>query len=75
MLSAKDKEQFVIELMASAMNSIVDKIGAMPEEWDGIELRWYINDHVQEKVGSFKNDRYYAQRYKEYRNEVLVRNL
>lgn len=69
----KDKKLVLVdELIGSVRASILEKVGQMPEDWDGIELRQYIADKFSEVV--FK-DTLTGKRAKDYRNEVIVRNL
>lgn len=73
------KRAFVDELINNVHSAIVDKIDDMPEEWDGIELRRYIADKFEEstiilRLGRVRS-RGHSRRLRDYRNEVLVRNL
>ena len=44
----------------------------IPENWTGIELRWFISDYFKTcRIGYEDNKK----RKKEYRNDVLVNNI
>lgn len=62
---------FVEDMMRNVRDSIVSKLPNVPETWDGHELRQWISDHVRETVPMPLKGR----RQREYKNEVLVRNL
>lgn len=48
--------------------------GNIPENWDGIELRWLLRDMGDSFVwNDMKNKR--SRRFKDYENHVLVNNI
>ena len=49
---------------------VLANVDKMPEEWDGIELREYVADKFTESKAAPSE-----RRFRDYRNEVLVRNL
>ena len=65
---------FITDLAHNVTNEMLKDIDTkgIPEEWDGIELRWWIADRFSQVViwntGSKK-------RRREYDNHVLVNNL
>lgn len=68
------KKRFIRDLIKNTQGTILANIDKMPNEWDGIELRQYIADKFSESIyvpftGNEK------MRRREYKNEVLVRNL
>lgn len=72
-MNSKDKKRFITNLCNSVKLELISKIGKMPENWDGIELRELICD-------KFKNETYLgndkkSKRFKDYQNEVLIKNL
>lgn len=66
------QKRFINEMIENVKQEILRRAESIPEEWDGIELRWLIRDHFNliaiEGVGSNKRKR-------DYNNEVLVKNL
>ncbi len=71
-----EQRTFIVELVKVVTGEILllhqkDKI---PENWDGIELRWLLREKFQAVVRGFTDERL-IQRYKEYANTVLVENL
>ena len=43
----------------------------IPENWDGVELRWFIRDYFNYCIWYPENDK----RKREYKNDILVNNL
>jgi len=72
-MTKEEKKVFVSGLMASVTVSIFDKIdsGDIPEEWDGIELRWYLAEKLGQQTVSPTNF-YTKGRKRDYDNAVLV---
>lgn len=58
---------------------MLDKLHEVPKEWDGIELRQWIADYFEAQTYSrsmrAKLTSADRKRSREYRNDVLVRNL
>lgn len=76
-MNKEEQIEFVIQLTDNVKNEILQKINKnkIPENWDGIELRWLIADKFSDVVfGGFekKNQR---RRAKEFNNYVLINNL
>jgi hypothetical protein len=78
-MNARDKRRFINELIRNVRTDILAKVSAMPDEWDGHELRRYIADKFEESVTTVGRAGHYGKphrrRFRDYRNEVLVRNL
>jgi hypothetical protein len=70
-----EKRAFIDELISNVHRDIVDRIPHMPSEWDGHEIRRYIADKFADSAMSLGSDKSFARRFREYKNEVLVRNL
>lgn len=72
-MTKKEKIRFVRELVGDIRSMILDKVAAMPDDWDGFELRQYIADKfVSQSVGGMKMS---GTRAKQYKNDVIVLNL
>lgn len=69
------KRAFVRDLMTSVRKDVLAKIAQMPENWDGIELRWYVADKFAASALNPIGISYQQKRKRDYDNEVLVRNL
>jgi len=71
-MNKKTKIEFVKTFTESLADSIIQDIhdGNIPEEWDGIELRWLLEERA---TSSFGKDS--GKRKREYKNTVLVNNL
>ena len=67
-----ERARFIADLMDSMKSAILNKSECMPDDWDGFELRQYIQDFVTENAIFRPMDR---KRAKAYRNTVLVNNL
>jgi hypothetical protein len=73
-MTQREKRRFIRELIGSVKKTVIANVAKMPEEWDGIELREYLADKFAEsRVLMSRPDM--KRRLKDYRNEVLVRNL
>ena len=71
-----EKEKFIIDLISSVTRDIVKRIGDMPVQWDGHELRRYIADKFAEQISPvFSGAKGNHVRKREYRNDVIIRNL
>lgn len=70
----REKKKFIRELVGAVRDRLLDRVGDVPEEWDGIELRQWIADTFAQQAYSLtmRQDR---KRLKAFRNECLVRNL
>ena len=66
-MNKAEKEQFITAMMGTLEKSVLSKIDAMPENWDGVEIRAYISDvcarctdvnryMTRSKKRSYKND-------------------
>ena len=71
-MTEEEKRSFVKALFQSAMDSVLEKVSKMPEEWDGVEIRQYCSDYVQEHFNWAKMSK---KRKTDYNNEVIVRDL
>lgn len=73
-MNAPEKREFVNELVKNVADEIIANIDAnkIPEDWDGIELRWYLADKFGDCVfGGVGSKR----RKAEYNNTVLTNDL
>jgi len=66
-----NKLRIISELFENVKDDVLRKVKDMPEEWDGIELRWYIAEKFRE-AANYKHDKYRAARYNKYRNFVIT---
>ncbi len=63
------KLRFINDLTDNVKMDIIKKVKDMPEDWDGIELRWYIAEKFDEATfGVYKK----GKRYNKYRNFVIT---
>lgn len=71
-MTYEEKCTFVADLMDGLKDNVLQQLERVPEDWDGHELRWLIQDTVQNQGAWGSCPKH---RYKNYRNEVVVRNL
>jgi hypothetical protein len=65
---------FVDSMIDTVKEQITFSFMKLPEEWDGVELRWYIAEKFNEIVwDDYKKKN--TKRYKDYHNEMIVKNL
>lgn len=70
-----DQIRFVYEFLGDIEKEIVEEIraGKVPENFDGLELKWLVLRKLREKVGFIPEA--LLPRWDEFQNEVTVRNL
>ncbi len=73
-MTGKEQKKFVAELIDNVKVEIEAKLGKIPDDWDGIELRWLIRDSFSAVVFGGYTDRR-SKRYKDYSNTVIIENL
>jgi hypothetical protein len=73
-MTAREQKRFVRDLISNVQADLLANVERVPAVWDGIELRRWIADKFQESAYShvLKSDR---RRLREYKNDVLTRNL
>jgi hypothetical protein len=74
MMSKSQKEIFINDLMNSIKKDLLKNIDKYPESWDGIEIRWLIEEFCNGIVWKGVIDKR-SKRYKDYRNEIICNNL
>lgn len=64
--------EFITNLAAQLRDSIIRDIrsGKVPEEWDGIELRWLLSERAETHFGQDQK-----RRRKEFDNTCIINNL
>ena len=69
-----EKERLVLELINNVQRDIGKELDQTPEEWDGVELRWFVRDHFSHVVfGGFTDMR--SKRAKDYTNHCMIHNI
>jgi hypothetical protein len=71
-MTRKEQRQFIEELTDRMKVDILHRVHKIPENWDGVELRWWIAEIYGQGVISSAGLR---GRKKDYNNDVLVNNL
>jgi hypothetical protein len=76
-MTLREKKRFIRSLMESVFKEMREKVAAMPEEWDGLELRELIADKFDRErhMSMPHRRREYRRRLNDYQNETAVRNL
>lgn len=67
-MTKKDQAWIVREIMHAARKEILARVKLMPKEWDGLELRQYCGDFLQNNF-IVKLDK---RRAKAYKNTVSI---
>jgi hypothetical protein len=68
-MKQNEKERIITELLAEAEKQFFAVSDRVPENWDGVELRWWMKLHF---TGNIVADR---QRYRAFINNIRVLNL
>lgn len=74
-MDSNDKKRFIRDLAANVADELVNKVAQMPEEWDGLELRELMAAKFLDSCLMRHRKADYRRRFREYENEVIVRNL
>jgi hypothetical protein len=71
-MTKDEKIQFIYDLTSNICEDIVTeiKLDKIPEEWDGVELRWLVEEMAVSNFG--RQDK---KRKRAYNNTVIVNNL
>ena len=68
-MTTTEKKEFVTTLINMVRDDILKKVDAMPETWDGVELREYTKDRYTECC-------YFTglkgKRKRDYKNELII---
>ena len=73
-MTKQEKKTFIKSIIKAAQDKIIAAIPTMPEEWEGVELRWLIEDAMTLFADNarFGTDK---KRRKSYENECMVKNI
>lgn len=78
-MTPADKRKFIKSLCDSTRDHILGKVDAMPDNWDGHELRRYIADEFEHQNGLLARGRVRdngaSKRLQAYRSDVMTRPL
>jgi hypothetical protein len=76
-MERNEQKQFIKSVYSQAFEQICEKIdkGQLPETWDGIELRKYAHEFIEENWDSLRYMPKTSRRYKDYKNDKIVNNL
>ena len=50
-MTRDEQKAFVISCLDSTLRALLEKIDSVPEDWDGHELRAWIEDDVRDQIG------------------------
>lgn len=76
-MTKQEQRDFIAELIENIKGDIIKRTNGgekIPDDWDGIELRWLIRDSFSTVVFGGYTDRR-SKRYKDYSNIVIMENL
>lgn len=76
-MNRNEQEIFIRNLTSSIVNELIDKVqsGVIPDNWDGVELREILAEKFQHETRSDLLSKPRGKRWKDYRNEILIRNI
>ena len=72
-MTVAEKKRFVRHLAANIVDDVLAKVTAMPEEWDGNELRQYLADRFE--LGTLDFKKRMPAHYKAYKKVISVTGL
>ena len=73
-MNKQEKEVFVMELINNVKDDVLKDVDKLPEDWDGIELRWLIKEHFEQIVFHGYRDKR-KKRYQDYWNYIICYGL
>jgi len=73
-MSRAEQKRFIQELMESVQRSMLEELHKVPEDWDGFELRWWL-EYCFERCSPHRRWSDRKKRYKAFKNEIIVSNL
>jgi len=69
-MNNKQQKAFIGDMCDIIKAKLQKAVETTPDEWDGIELRWLMQDYVDERIaGRAKRD---VKRRREYNNYMFV---
>ena len=68
------KDSLVKQFLKGLEAELMDAVLKIPEDWDGIELRWLFKEKAAEYVWQPMVDKR-SKRYKAFKNFCLVNNI
>jgi hypothetical protein len=74
-MTKDEQKQFTKNLTGSIADKIIEQIdsGKIPENWDGVELRWLLQDLFSREARYYPDKR--KSRWKDYDNTVIMHDL
>jgi len=74
-MTRQEKKEFCTQLIEGVKSLVMERLECVPENWSGIELRWFINEVFDDQCvfGQFRDHR--TKRYRKYHNDVIVNCL
>ena len=73
-MTQNEQEKFIDELFKNVKEEVLLRAAKFPENWDGIELRWFCRDKFDGVVWGRHSDKR-KKRYRDYENHCIVNNL
>jgi len=67
----KKQEEFIVEIMKNVEKRVLSQ--KLPENWDGLQLRWHLADEFHKAIIIQKGDESIRKEIKEY-NEYKTTN-
>jgi len=73
-MTEDEKITFIITYLNQTAENLCNKVDKMPEEWNGVELRWLIAEtFTSEVIPSYRDKR--SSRYRSYENTCITKNI
>lgn len=74
-LASRKQRRIIREIMAGMQGRIQELLPSIPQDWDGIELRWWVTELCAENFVKADTKRTMKRRYKRYTHDKIVKNL
>lgn len=69
-MNKKDQERIIREMLSGLEKKMIEALPKIPEDWDGLELRHFLNYMTNEYVVPLDK-----KRLKNFKNVCIVNNL
>lgn len=72
-MTKDEQKQFIETACETLKENMLKNLNKIPPDWDGMELRWYLQSKANEFVWQSQNE--YKGRHRKYKNHMIVNNL
>jgi hypothetical protein len=71
-MTPSEKKKFIRESIKLIKEKTEERIDEVPENWNGIELGWWIKENVEQMIYPPSTQ---PKRFKDFKNDLAVKSL